>query len=103
MMASNRPPIPSKVRTCVQSFDEIRLRHPESESLVGSIIGDNFGRFKIWARNIGALQQSTLSTSLEYRLREAPRVITQVAELLEDLVETLEEGEPNKFFNLFVI
>lgn len=50
------------------------------------------GRFRIWAFNIGALQEAHLPTSLEYRLREAPKLVDRIVELLEDIEESIEDG-----------
>ena len=56
-------------------------------------IYDEFGRFKVWAANIGALQPASRSSSLEYRLREATRVKDHVIKLLRDLNHSLTECE----------
>ena len=56
-------------------------------------IQDEFGRFKIWAANIGALQPSSRSSSLEHRLREATKVKDHVIKLLSDLNHSLTECE----------
>lgn len=50
------------------------------------------GRFRIWAFNIGALQEAHLPSSLEFRLREAPKLVDRIVELLEDLEESIEDG-----------
>ena len=54
-------------------------------------VQDELGRFKIWARNIGALQPRTMSSSLEYRLRDASHARQLVVKLLGNLQEALEE------------
>ena len=53
---------------------------------------DEFSRFRIWANNIGALLSPSQRNSLEYRLRNAPRVSDQVVDILEDLEEALGDG-----------
>src|SRR5271155_3095813 len=55
-------------------------------------VRDEIGRFKIWAANIGALQPKEIKTSLEYRLREAPRTRQYVSEFLQDLHQSLSQG-----------
>lgn len=50
------------------------------------------GRFRIWAFNIGALQEAHLPTSLEYRLREAPKLVDRIVELLEDMEESIDDS-----------
>ncbi|KAH8749410.1 hypothetical protein F5882DRAFT_488661, partial [Hyaloscypha sp. PMI_1271] len=54
-------------------------------------VGDSYGQFKIWAGNIGALQPIQSASSLDYRLREVPKVSKQVVTLLQDLDESLED------------
>jgi hypothetical protein len=50
------------------------------------------GRFKIWAGNIGAFQPFDLKSSLDFRLRDTPKISTQILEILDDLAESLEDG-----------
>lgn len=84
--------IAPKAYACVGWFDELCRLLPESDHTARPTIVDQLGRFKIWAGNIGAFQELSTPSSLEYRLREAPKVGAQVAELLYDLEETLQEG-----------
>lgn len=55
-------------------------------------VQDQFGRFNVWAGNIGALQPLQIKSSLENRLRDASRTRQQVLDLLGDLQGSLEEG-----------
>lgn len=89
--------IASLGRQCVSYFDQLRhlLRDSDPQRHAGiSYSGacDELGRFRIWAGNIGALQDEHKQSSLNFRLREAPRVADQVVELLQDLSESLDEG-----------
>ena len=61
------------------------------------------GRFRIWALNIGALQDAHLPTSLEYRLREAPKLVDRIVELLEDIEESIEDGKASNDFKFLSI
>lgn len=54
-------------------------------------VKDEFSRFKLWAGNIGALQDAHCKTSLEFRLRKAPRVVDHIKKLLRDLTTTFED------------
>ncbi|OXV09550.1 hypothetical protein Egran_02691, partial [Elaphomyces granulatus] len=54
-------------------------------------VRDSYGQFRIWAGNIGALQTLPSTSSLDYRLREVPKLSEQVIILLEDLEEALED------------
>ena len=66
----------------------------DSETHLSAVaIQDEFGRFKVWAANIGALQPASRSSSLEHRLREATRVKNHVIKLLRDLNHSLTECE----------
>lgn len=53
---------------------------------------DIHGRFRIWAGNVGAFQNSDIKSSLDYRLRDAPKIATQIIELLDELAESLDDG-----------
>jgi len=55
-------------------------------------IQDEFGRFRIWGRNIGAFQPKTFRSSLEHRLRDSSRTRQQVLNILQDLHESLDES-----------
>lgn len=58
-----------------------------AEEAVGEL-----GRLRIWAGNIGAQQDGHLPTSLHYRLRDAPKLITRILDILEDVEESIEDG-----------
>lgn len=83
---------------CVKYFNRLAelLRASDQprnfESHISAVaIQDEFGRFKIWAANIGALQPASRSSSLEHRLREATKVKDHVIKLLSDLNHSLTE------------
>ncbi|KAL5346792.1 hypothetical protein ACLOAV_007933 [Pseudogymnoascus australis] len=52
-------------------------------------IEDEFGRFRLWAANIGALSRG--HGSLDYRLRDAPVVLEGALKLLSELQEELHQ------------
>ena len=54
-------------------------------------VGDLFGRFNVWAGNIGAGQRG--QASLDFRLREATSIKQHVVGTLQYLLESLENGE----------
>ena len=88
-MSSSGPPlIAPKVHECVRRFSALS----EADQIARPALVDQLGRLKIWAGNIGAFQDLPLQSSLDYRLREAPKIVDQVIELLNDLNETLQEG-----------
>lgn len=84
--------IAPKAHECVRRFNELCSSLPEAERIARPALVDQLGRLKIWAGNIGAFQELPLPSSLDYRLREAPKIVNQVIELLNDLSETLQEG-----------
>lgn len=74
----------SKLLTDAEVEEEFRIKQLDCN--------DELSRFKLWAGNIGALQDSRLASSLEHRLRDSPRVANQVIDLLEEMIENLEDG-----------
>lgn len=62
-------------------------------ALQQSAVEDQFTRFQVWAGNLGAFQRLPATASLDYRLRESPRIATQILELLEDLKASAEDGK----------
>ena len=91
-MSSGPLLIAPRVHECVRRFNALCDLLPEADQIVHPALVDQLGRLKIWAGNIGAFQELPLPSSLDYRLREAPRIVDQVIELLNDLNETLQEG-----------
>lgn len=53
-------------------------------------IEDEFGRFRLWAANIGALSRG--HGSLDYRLRDAPVVLEGALKLLNELQQELHQS-----------
>ena len=92
MSSSGHPSIAPKVHECVRRFNALCGLLPETDRTARPALVDQLGRLKIWAGNIGAFQELPLPSSLDYRLREAPKIVNQVIEFLNDLNETLQEG-----------
>ena len=85
-------------RACAQAFTQLYtlLKDPQHEELSGltqSAIEDECGRFRIWAGNLGALQQLPSPTSLDHRLRQSPKIACHIHELLETLKDSLQDGK----------
>jgi hypothetical protein len=81
---------------CVKGFDQLILIFKDSNGeknsgMNPSAVTDEFSRFKLWAGNIGALHKAERTTSLEYRLRNAPRVQDYIRRLLDDLATALKD------------
>lgn len=64
----------------------------ESIGISASEAVDILGRFKIWAANIGAFQDINIKSSLEFRVRDAPKIASQITELLDELTESLDDS-----------
>lgn len=82
---------------CAQAFEKLStLPQPQFEQhthLRQDDIEDQDGRFRIWAGNLGAFQKLPSKSSLDYRLRESPKVAIQVQELLQDLHRALDDSK----------
>jgi hypothetical protein len=83
---------------CVAGFDKLlqalraQSRTISTDDLPDHLaVSEKLDWFKLWAGNIGALQDPRRSASLGYRLRESPEIEAHVVELLEDLLEALED------------
>ncbi|KAF2786116.1 hypothetical protein K505DRAFT_290268 [Melanomma pulvis-pyrius CBS 109.77] len=80
---------------CAQLLNRVSslLHDPKCEkrsALVHDEIEDQSGRFMIWAGNLGAFQRLPATSSLDYRLRESPKIAAHVQELLQDLHDALQ-------------
>ena len=88
--------IAAHVSSCLQAFTALAaaLNNEESRFRETEIhpddIQDEFGRFRIWSGNIGAHRIGR--ASLDYRLRDASHIRQRVEFLLQDLVETIQDG-----------
>jgi hypothetical protein len=99
-MSSITPPGASnRVRRCLEGLErlsELLQTSNETKKIFSydDMVGQ-LGRLRIWAGNIGGLQEAQYPTSLEYRLRDAPKLLRRVNELLEDIEDSLQDS---KFF-----
>ena len=81
--------IGSQYAICEKSFHKFFQNY--NDQAIAQRLLDEFGRFRVWAGNVGA--NRTGRVSLDYRLREASHIYTRLTELLEELNKVLEEGE----------
>ena len=84
--------ISAKIVPCLKSFnqlaEQVELPDYSREAEVSPALwGDELGRLRIWAANIGAHQAG--QSSLDFRLRDASHISNQITKLLEDLEQTL--------------
>ncbi|OBT95745.1 hypothetical protein VE01_06431 [Pseudogymnoascus verrucosus] len=80
--------------SCLEAFGALRSHlqaaKPEFAAQVPDAdIEDEFGRFRLWAANIGALSRG--HSSLDYRLRDAPLVLEGALKLLNELQQELHQ------------
>lgn len=94
--ASNSASIAGHCRDCVEGFQKLKSILDEQDSgaftIKSSEVADELSRFQIWAGNLGAQQPRSLESSLEHRVRDAPKLKKQIVELLGDLEEALLDG-----------
>ncbi|OBT75924.1 hypothetical protein VF21_05770 [Pseudogymnoascus sp. 05NY08] len=80
--------------SCLEAFGALRSHlqaaKPELAAQVPDAdVEDEFGRFRLWAANIGALSRG--HSSLDYRLRDAPLVLEGALKLLNELQQELHQ------------
>ncbi|KAL2067320.1 hypothetical protein VTL71DRAFT_1744 [Oculimacula yallundae] len=84
-----------RARKCLAHLERLvgLLKQPDPEhiGLTELEAVDVLDRFRIWAANIGALQDVNMKSSLEHRVRDAPKIAKQITELLDELAESLED------------
>ena len=84
--------IASQYDHCKNSFYKL-LENTETsnDKTIAQRLLNEFGRFKVWAGNVGA--HRTGRVSLDYRLREASHIHNELTHLLGQLSKTLDKGE----------
>ena len=83
---------------CLRLFDALSrsLETKNASSVSWAGILDEYARYRIWADNIGALLNPEQRNSLDFRLRNAPKVSSRVVEFLEDLEEALRDSKTSR-------
>jgi len=103
----------ARSRRCKQAFKKLSVQLRDSQymdQVSPNAIDDQFGRFwsdhsvlreprestydfiSVWAGNIGAFQSEEFRSSLDYRLREASHIWSQIGRTLQFLDSSLAEG-----------
>lgn len=86
--------IATEVKCCTKEFGELAAGvGAKGDVDLSSQLGEESDRFRIWAGNIGAFQQLPNKASLDWRLRDGPKISTQIMELLGDIREALRDSE----------
>ena len=78
---------------CLKSFNRLqeqveRSDYSRNAEVSSASWGDEVGRLRVWAANIGAHQ--TGQSSLDFRLRDASHISKQIIKLLGDLDQSLQ-------------
>jgi len=71
---------------------EIDSEENEEASNAKAFFIDERGRFRIWAKNVGAHRHEKDKASLEHRLQEAPHIRFTLLMLLKNLESLITEG-----------
>lgn len=98
MMAetSSETTIASSGRSCSRIFPLLSQSLEKSElrdQLPASFVREEGGRYELWARNIAALQDARLPSSLEYRIRNNESALRIIKKSLVYLEESLDMGK----------
>ncbi|KAF4625590.1 hypothetical protein G7Y89_g12575 [Cudoniella acicularis] len=92
---STSSPIALRTKKCAEAFGRLAPSEYSGqegyEGITRAELADSLGRFKIWAGNIGAFQSFEIKSSLDFRLRDTPKIAEQIVELLDELLEALED------------
>lgn len=80
-------------RSCQTLLNQLCSRWESTRDVSPAAIIKEGERFNLWARNIAALQDQRLPSSLEYRLRDDKGASRTVKKALSYLEESLELGE----------
>lgn len=87
--------IADHVADCFKAFKSVFAvpvgEAQDSPDKAGRKIKNEFSRFKVWSGNIGAHQRG--KSSLDYRLRDASHLSSEVINLLIDLRTLLDTGK----------
>ena len=93
---SDAEPIARQCDVCIEGFQRLNELSDQNGGIIMGIassnIADELSRFQIWVGNLGAKQPMSLKSSLEHRVRDAPKLKRQIVELLGDLEEVLADG-----------
>jgi hypothetical protein len=101
-------PIYSYHDKCLQAFTDLlgalELRdHAFATQLPAAEVNTLYGRYKVWAGNVGAHQLPEQRTSLDYRLRDAQSYREHIVNLLEDLEKTNRKGNQSMDFSCWLV
>lgn len=87
-MASIRFATASNIQAFQKLSNELTTSNGKwSDSIDHEALEDEFGRFRVWSGNLGALQKG--HSSLDYRLRDSPLLSDNALKFLKELEENL--------------
>ena len=96
MPPTTKSPLAESSHRCLQLFGQLSSLLADKiavHSISRDDCLDELGRFRMWANNIGAFLRIEHRNSLDFRLREAFKITSRIVELLEDLAESLGDGQ----------
>lgn len=83
--------IASQYAHCKNCFSKLLTNiETSNHQAFGQRLQNEFGRFRVWAGNVGAHRAGRVS--LDHRLREASHIYEELTKLLGELNKNLEEG-----------
>jgi hypothetical protein len=97
VIAQEAKTVDSLFQQLTEGLRQSGIHHGSSHGISESEVSDAFGRYRIWAGNIGAFQPIETKSSLAYRIRDAPKIEAQITELLNDVAESLDDGKESSF------
>jgi len=80
----------SNVRSFQALVNALITKSGWEEQIEQESLEDEFGRFRVWSGNLGALQKG--HSSLDYRLRDSPLLSGNALKFLEELKHNLDEA-----------
>jgi len=90
--------IAGHTQACAIRFNVLASSSSSSGSLSPPAFEDQLARFSIWAANVGAFAEA--HGSLDYRLRESPKIKNMMMQLLIGLKRKLQRGRCIIYFSL---
>lgn len=90
--------IADHAQACAERFNVLASSSSSPGSLSPPAFEDQLARFRIWAANVGAFAEA--HGSLDYRLRESPKIKKMMQQLLIGLERKLQRGRCIIYFSL---
>ncbi|KAK4160462.1 hypothetical protein QBC43DRAFT_373017 [Cladorrhinum sp. PSN259] len=101
-MASSQHLQASISATCTSATSSLatlreKAGHPSVDNALKFESEDHIARLQLWAGNIGALQPPTSAKSLDFRLKDAPQIVTNIHLALQRIADAA--GQASRIIN----